>query len=219
MLVDALHAGVDVGGLEQLLLVGGGEEGQRGGDEVGQAAGIVDVDGDGLQVVGEGGRGGDDLLELADHVALHGLDLGRGRGVRLGDGLVLGGHEGGQLGELAQAHALGAFGEDKEALIRHLDDLMHGRAGADGVEVGAGGRVLAGIALGDDQDGLAFAKGLDELDGALAADGQGQNGVRKEDRIAHREDGKREPVGWTGSGLAGLFSAAWADDTDKVIWH
>ncbi len=137
----------------------------------------------------------------------------------LGDGLVLGGHEGGHLGELAQADALGAFGEDEEALVGHLDDLMHGRAGADGVQVGAGGRVLAGVALGDDQDGLAFAKGLNELDGALAADGQGQNGVGKEDRIAHREDGKREPVGWTGRGLAGLFSAAWADDTDKVVWH
>jgi hypothetical protein len=170
-------------------------------------------------LIGEGRRRGDDLLELADDVPLHGLDLGGDLGRALGDGLVLGGHERGQLDELAQAHALGAFGEDEEALVGHLDDLMDGRAGAYGVEIGAGGGVLAGIALGDDQDGLALPERLDELDGAFAADGQGQDGVGKEDRISNRENGERAPIRGTGGGLVGLFSASWADDTDKVIWH
>ncbi len=75
MLVDALQADGDVGRFEQFLLVVRGEEGQGGGDEVRQAAGLFDVDRDGLQVVGECGRAGDDLLELADDVALQGLEL------------------------------------------------------------------------------------------------------------------------------------------------
>jgi hypothetical protein len=60
---------------------------------------------------------------------------------------------------------------------------------------------------------------LDELDGAFAADGQRQNGVGKEDRIPNWENGKRAPIRWTGGGLVELFSASWADDTDKVVWH
>jgi hypothetical protein len=47
-----------------LLLVVGGEEGQRGGDKIHQAAGLLDVGGNGAELVGERLRLGDNLLEL-----------------------------------------------------------------------------------------------------------------------------------------------------------
>ncbi len=75
MLVDALHAQHDVGRLEQFLLIGRGQERQRRRDEVDQAARIFDVERNGLQLIGEGGRGGDDLLELRHHVALQCFEL------------------------------------------------------------------------------------------------------------------------------------------------
>jgi hypothetical protein len=96
---------------------------------------------------------------------------------------------------------------------------MNGRARADGVEIAATGGVLTGVALGDDQDGLALPERLDELNGAFAADGQRQDGVGKEDCISNWENRERAPIRRTGGGLVGLFSATWADDTDKVVWH
>ncbi len=133
--------------------------------------------------------------------------------------LELGRHEGGELGEVAEAHALVAFGEDEEALVRHLDDFVDGRAGADVVEVGGLRGVQAGVALGDDENGLLFAQRLDELDGAFAADGEGQHGMGKQHGVAHREN-RRGPLGR--GRLAGLFAGACGgrlDDAYEIAWH
>ena len=70
MLVDALHAQHHVGRFQQFLLIGGGQERQRRGNEVDQAARIFDIQRNGLELVGEGRRSGDDLLELRDDIPL-----------------------------------------------------------------------------------------------------------------------------------------------------
>ncbi len=76
MRVHEFQPGGDAGRLEQLLLVFGGEERQRGCDEINQAAGLFDIGGDGAEFVGERWRFGDDLLELADHDAHQSFDAG-----------------------------------------------------------------------------------------------------------------------------------------------
>ncbi len=70
VLVDPLHAQHHIGRLQQFLLIGGGQERQGRSDEVDQAAGIFDIECNGLQLVGKGRRGGDDLLELGNDVPL-----------------------------------------------------------------------------------------------------------------------------------------------------
>ena len=59
-----------------------------------------------------------------------------------------------------EADPFGAFRKDEEALVRHLDDLVHGRACAYLVQVCALRRILPGIPLRDHEDGLVFAQGL-----------------------------------------------------------
>ncbi len=76
-----------VGRFEQLLLVGGGQKRQRRGDEVDQPAGLLDIHGDGLQLVGERRRRGDDLLKFRQDIALQRLDLGALFGNDLRNGL------------------------------------------------------------------------------------------------------------------------------------
>ncbi len=66
---------------QQQLLVVGGQEGQGRGHKIHQPGRFFDVRRDGPQLVGERGRFGDDLLELADHVAHQGLELGDVAGV------------------------------------------------------------------------------------------------------------------------------------------
>ncbi len=188
MAVQLFEPRLDVGSLEQFLPLGRCEERQAGGDEVGEPRRFLDIDGDGLQVVRQGRRRGDDLAELADDIALQGLELGRIRRDDLMNGFELGREERLHLRKIRQFDALGALGEDEEALVGHLDDLMDGRPGADGMQVGSEGGVLAGVALGDHQDRLLLAEGLDELDGALTAHGQGQNGVGEQNRISNREN-------------------------------
>ena len=102
MLVEQFEAGVDARSLEQFLLLVRGQERQRGGDEVHQAAGLVDIGGDGPQFVGKGRRLGDDLLELRNHDAHQGFDIGRRLRLLGFEGLHLGDHEGLGLDEADQ---------------------------------------------------------------------------------------------------------------------
>ena len=69
VLVQELQPGSDVGRLQQLLLVVGGQEGKRRGYKINQAAGFLDVGGNGPQLVGERLGFRDNLLKLRDHVA------------------------------------------------------------------------------------------------------------------------------------------------------
>jgi hypothetical protein len=100
-------------------------------------------------------------------------------------------------------------------LVGHFDDLVDGREGAVVVQVGGSGGVQVGVALGDDDDGFFVAERLDELDGAFAPDGEGENGVGKENSIAdweHGDDAAR---------LRGAFGIALAgvNHAEEVAGH
>ena len=76
MLVDLFQTHPDVGGLERVLLVGGRERRQRGGDEIHQPARLVDVHGHRRKFVRQSRRAGHDLLEQGKNVALQRFHLG-----------------------------------------------------------------------------------------------------------------------------------------------
>ena len=78
MFVDLLQPQLNVGDLQDLLLVRRGERGQGRGDEVHQPAGLFDIDCDRLQLVGKGRRAGNDLLEQSQNVALQRFDFRAG---------------------------------------------------------------------------------------------------------------------------------------------
>ena len=176
------------GGFEQYLLVVGGQEGQRRGDKVNQARGLLDVGRDGAQLVGEGGRFGNDLLELGYDVAHQRLGVRRGSRLDVFESLNLGHHEGLGLGEAQQAHAANALGKDKAALVGHAHNLVHRGDGAHGVHIVGLGQVLARVHLRRHHDGPLLAQGFDQLNGAFAADGQRKNGVRKKNGLPDRQN-------------------------------
>ena len=70
---------------------------------------------------------------------------------------------------------------------------MHGRAGADVVQVGRLRRILPRIPLRDHQDRLLFAERLDELDGALPPDRERKNCVGKKHRVPHWQNRNGRP--------------------------
>ena len=76
MLVDFFQAHADVGGFERVLLVGGRERRQRGGDEIHQPARLFNVHGDGRKFVRQSRRAGHDLLEQRENVALQRFHFG-----------------------------------------------------------------------------------------------------------------------------------------------
>ena len=73
--VERVHPRADVERLEDFLLHRRADGRQARGDEVGELAGIGDVGGERLQVVGQQRRQRDDLLEVALDVALQRVDL------------------------------------------------------------------------------------------------------------------------------------------------
>jgi hypothetical protein len=90
------------------------------------------------------------------------------------------------LGELAQAHSLEPFRKHKEALVGHLDDFVDDRGRADGIQIAGLGAIDTRLTLRHHHDGFVFSQGINELDGTLPAYGKGQDGVRKQNGIAHR---------------------------------
>jgi hypothetical protein len=188
MLVDALHAQHHVGRFQQFLLIGGGQERQRGSNEIDQAPGIFNIQRDGLQLVGKCGRGGDDLLELRDHIPLQRFQLGALARIHLRQMIDRGHHERLKLGKFAQLDPLRALGKDKQALVGHFDDFVHRRQGADGIQVAGLRTVHAFVALGDHHDGLLLSQGLNELNRALPADGKRQYGMGKQHRATNRQN-------------------------------
>ena len=194
MLVDALHAQHHVGCFQQFLLVGGGQKGQGRSNEIDQAAWIFDIQRNGLELVGKGRRGGDDLLELRDHVALQRFQLGAFTWIHFRQVVDRSHHEWLYLGKLSQFDPLGALGKHKEALIGHFDYFVHRRQGAYGVQIAGLGAIHALVALRDHHDGLLLSQGLNELNRAFPADGQRQYGVWKEHRAANGQDGEDPPL-------------------------
>ena len=62
---------------------------------------------------------------------------------------------------------------------------------ADGVQVGGLRRVHARLALRHHNDGLVLAQRIDQLHRTLPPDRQGQHGVGKQHRVAHRQNRQR----------------------------
>ena len=190
MLVDALHAQHHVGRFQQFLLVGGGQERQRGSNEVDQAPGIFNIERDGLQLVGEGRRSGDDLLELGNHIPLQRFQFGALARIHFRQMIDRRHHEWLKLSKFSQLDPLRALGKDKKALVGHFDDFVHRRQGAYGIQVAGLRTVHAFVALRDHHNGLLLSQGLNELNGALPADGQRQNGMGKQNRAANGQNGQ-----------------------------
>ena len=127
VLVDLLQPDTNVGRLQHVLLVAGGERRQGRSDEINHAAGIVDVSGHRRKLVRQRGRAGDDLLEQRQHVALQRFDLGAFGSWRLRNGFHGGAHERRQLRVFRHLHALQALGEDEQALVGHAHNFVHDR--------------------------------------------------------------------------------------------
>ncbi len=194
MLVQQFETLGDEGRFEQLLLVVGGEEGQRGGDKVDQTAGVVNVGGDGAELVGQSRRLGNNLLELADHVAHQRFNTGgrrAGGGCRLnvGEDFDLGHQKGFRLGVAEEPNARCALRKDEAALVGHAHHLVNRGQGSHRVQVSGLGGVEPGVQLGRNYNGSFISQRLDELNGAFAAHGQGQNGVGKQDGVPNGKDG------------------------------
>ncbi len=214
MLIQQLQSGSDAGRLQQLLLVVGGQEGQRGGHKIHQAAGFLDIRGDGPQFIGERLRIVDDLLELADHVAHQSFRAGRRLRFHVLQRLHLGHHEGLRLRIANQPHPLHTLGEDKPALVGHAHNLVHRGQGSHQMQVGRLGRVQPRVQLSHDNDCPFLAQRLDQLDGAFAAHREGQDSVGKEDRIPDRQDGN--PAHRRGVLCGRGF---WGGRDGRLVWH
>jgi len=171
MLVDFFEPHPDVEGLERVLLVGRRERRQRGGDEIDQTSGFVDVHGHGGKLVGKSGRTGDNLLKEREHVALQRFNFRAVGRNRFRNRRHASAHKGRKLRKLAEAYPLQTLSEHKETLVGHLDDFVDDGRGTDGVEIGGLRAVDAGLALRHHDDGLIFSQRIDQLDGTLPAYG------------------------------------------------
>ncbi len=192
VLVDLLQPHVHIGRLQHILLVASRERGQRRGNEVDHAAGIVNVAGDGRELIRQRRRAGDDLLEQRQHVALQAL-RSRRSWARLISGMdsTRGAHERRQLRVFGDLHALQALGEDEQALVGHAHHFVHHRQAADGEQVGGLGSVDARLALRHHNDGLVLTQRINQLNRAFAADGQRQHRVREQNGVAHGQNRQR----------------------------
>ena len=137
----------------------------------------------------------DDLLELEDHVALQRLDEDGGCrvcGLLIGNSFDLGHQKWLGLAEMGQActRAVPSV-KTKRLWLGILTTLWTVASVPYSCNCSGCGRVLPGVALGNDDDRALIAKRLNQLDRAFATDGQGQHGMGKEHGIANREDGQR----------------------------
>ena len=177
------------GSFDQLLAQQGGKARQRAGDKVGQAAGIVDVHRDVLQIVGQLRRMADDVAEEILRVALESFELVVvvAEDVRLGfDG---GAKERTQAEQFGNADALQTFQEDNHVAVRHLYGFVNFGERADFVEIGGSGIFDPRIKLGHDaQQFLIAGQRVNQSERALSADGQRQNGAWEQDGVANWQD-------------------------------
>ena len=194
----ALHEGVDLfqalgdaEDLQQFLLVGDPDVEVRG-DAVGQLAGVLDAR--------QGGQGlGRHLLvqlnvglELLDHGAAQGLDLGRRRCV-LGHQGDLAGEPFGLFREADDAGAAATLDEHLHRAVGQAQELEDGRHDADLEDVVVAGIVVVLVLLGDEQDlaRLGLHGLLEGADGLVASDEERDGLVREDDDVPQGEDRKR----------------------------
>src|SRR5213079_1106899 len=112
------------------------ERRQVGGDEVRQAARIVDVHDHRLKVIRKHGRELNHLLEQRGHATDQSVKI---RLLLAGHNVVEGLHAGAQIGllldDFLDGDSLQALHEDEKALAGQLDDLVNVSRGSDLVEV------------------------------------------------------------------------------------
>ena len=186
--VNHLQSALHVISFEDLLFVFGRKKWQGRGDKIHQTARLVDVDGHGLQLVGERGRSGYDLLEQGKHIALKGLNLRRLLWLHVRQRLHVRSQKGRELCKFLELGPLQALCKHKQALVGHLHNLVNGRERTNTVEVGRLGSIHPSFTLGHHEDGFLLPQGINELDGALPSDSKWQDSMGKQHRIPHRQD-------------------------------
>ena len=191
VLVDLVQTHLDVGRLKHVLLVFGGQRGQRRRDEVHHAAGVVDVRRDGRELVRQSGGTSDDLLEQRQNIPLQRFDLGVLRRVDFGNRFHGGAHERIELRVFRYLHALQALGKYEKTLVRHPHNFVHHGEAADGIEVSRLRRVHSRLALGHHDDGFVVTQGVDQLNRTFPAYRQRQHGMREQDGVTHRQKRQR----------------------------
>ena len=187
--VQRVHPRADVERRQDLLLHRRADGRQARRDEVGELAGIGDVGGERLEVVGQQRRQRDDLLEIALDVALERVDLE----VILVAALV-GGHgdRGAQvrpgLDDAIERDALDALHDQPQAAVGQLEHLVDVGRGADRIQVFLQRLFDRGLALREDADQLAGGVGLfDQAHRCLARDRQRHERIGEQDGVAERQ--------------------------------
>ena len=188
--VQLIHAGADIERIEHLLPGGRRQRGQARRNEVGQLAGLGDVPGQCLQLVGEERRQRDHLLKVVLYVSLQGVDL---ETVVVGDDLFGSPHRRAQEGlrreDAVQRHARESLDNQPQAAVRQLEHLVDVRDRADAVEIVLAGLFRRRLALREDADELVALDGrLDEPHGTLSGHRQRHEGVGEQNRVAERQD-------------------------------
>src|SRR5208337_615741 len=169
-----------------------GETGQRSGNEVGQAPGIVNVQGSVLQIVGELRRAADDIAEKLLGVTHQGFELGVLFANEIGFRFNGGAEEGAQAEQFDDTDTLKSFQKDDDIAVGHLNGLVDLGESADFMQIGRGRILDPRIQLGDNAEQLFIAsKRIDEGQRALAAYSQGEDSAREQHCVPNRKDGKR----------------------------
>ncbi len=187
--IQLLEPGLNRGCFKKLLLIVGSQERQGGSNEIHQAAGILDIRGNGPEFIRESRRLGDDLLELPDDIPHQRFDAGIGFGMTVFKLLDLRHHERLCLDVAEQPHAADAFGKHETALVGHPHNLVHGSQSADFVHIRGFRRIQPRVELRGHDNGAFFPQRFDQLDGALTSNCKRQNSMREEDRVANGKDG------------------------------
>ena len=202
----------DVDLLEDLLLLGGRNP-QRPGDQVGERRGVLDVGDRELQLLRQVGDLLDDLAEGALDVPRQRLQLG----ALVDDvGQLLDRRHQIGLGpdEAAEPNPLGPLDQDPDRPVRDLqhpgDDAGH----PDPLDVLGPGLVELGILGGDhDQAAVAGEHVVDQLDRALLADRERRQRPRVGDHVAKRQH--RQGVGEVAAVGDRVLDLLGGDDLDR----
>ena len=117
-----------------------------------------------------------------------------------------------RLEEIAARHEAGDAGaalalhQHANGLIRQLQELEHGRQGADPVQAVGGGIVVGGVFLGEKQN-LLFAVHhlVERAHGLLAAHEQGNDHVGKHNNVAQGQHRRQQTVRFALCGCHDLF--------------
>ncbi len=188
---------------QQLLLLFRREERQRRGNKIHQSAGVFDIDGNRSQLVRQGRRLRDNLLELAHHIALQRLGARCRRRLGLLQVFYLRHHERLGLHKPHQPHPFHALGEDKPALIRHANDLVNGGQRPYSVQVGGRGCIDARVDLGGHNNRALIPQRFNQLNRALPANCKRQNSMREKNCIANGKHSN--PANTRDGGSGGAF--------------